>query len=168
MLWRLRPLFPSAPPRSRMESETERSSRRSTQGEWHKPVIATASEQPLELRTAEDAASLFAPCFANSGRETWLVAYLDRDSHLLALLEAKDGEELELPLRSIIADALRLDAAGLILGHGRPSGDPEPSEADRAATARLAQVAAWLEIRLHDHLIFAAGEWRSIRAMGLL
>jgi DNA repair protein RadC len=132
--------------------------------------MAKASEQQTVLRTLDDAISLFAPRFANLDRETLLVAYLDSDSRLLALVEAGDGgiSRAELTLRAIIADALALDAAGLILAHCHPSGDPEPSKADRACTARLAQVAAWLEIRLLDHLIFAGNEWRSFRAMGLL
>ena len=132
--------------------------------------MARASEPPPALRTAEDAVALFAPLFADLRREKLLVAHLDLDSRLLALVEAGDGgtTEVELPLRAIIADALRLDSAGLILAHCHPSGDPEPSEADRSSTARLAQIASWLDIRLHDHFIFAAGEWRSLRAMGLL
>jgi DNA repair protein RadC len=122
------------------------------------------------LRAAEDAVALFAPFFAGLRREKLLVAHLDPDSRLIALVEAGDGgtAEVELPLRAIIAEALRLDSAGLILAHCHPSGDPEPSEADRSSTARLAQVASWLDIRLHDHLIFAGAEWRSFRAMGLL
>jgi len=132
--------------------------------------MASASEQPPVVRTAEDAARLFAPLFADLRREKLLVAHLDTDSRLLALVEAGDGaaSRVELPLRAIIADALRLGSAGIILAHCHPSGDPEPSEADRASTARLSQVAAWLEISLHDHLIFAGEEWRSFRAMGLL
>jgi DNA repair protein RadC len=132
--------------------------------------MASASQQPTILRTAEQAASLFAPLFGDLRHQKCLVAHLDPQSRLLALVEAAEGgeSEAENPLRAIIADALRLDSAGLILAHCRPGGDPEPSEADRASTARLAQVAAWLEIRLVDHLIFAGGEWRSFRAMGLL
>ncbi len=132
--------------------------------------MARAFQQPAVLGGAEQAAALFEPLFGDCRRETWLVAHLDGQSRLLASLEAGEGGEPEgqLPLRAIIADALRLDSAGLILGHCRPGGDPEPSEADRAATARLALAAARLEIRLLDHLIFAGGEWRSFRAMGLL
>ena len=73
-----------------------------------------------------------------------------------------------LPIRAIVADALRLDSAGLILAHCHPSGDPEPSAADIAATRRLSEMGAQLGLSLHDHLIFAGGECRSFRALGLL
>jgi DNA repair protein RadC len=131
--------------------------------------MATLSSQPF-VRTAEDAAALLGPRLAGGTRERLLVAHLDGDSRLLDLIEAEEGgdSDVEIPLRVIVADALRLGSVGLVVGHCHPSGNPEPSEADRAGTARLALVASWLDIRLHDHLVFAGGEWRSFRMMGLL
>ena len=57
---------------------------------------------------------------------------------------------------------------GWSIAHNHPSGDPSPSRADIEATRRLAEAAAALGIRLHDHLIFAGGDCRSFRALGLL
>lgn len=54
------------------------------------------------------------------------------------------------------------------LVHNHPSGDPTPSAADCRVTARLAEVAGALDIALHDHLVFAGGDCRSFRALGLL
>ena len=71
-------------------------------------------------------------------------------------------------MRAIFAAGLRHGAEGLVIAHNHPSGDPEPSRADIEATRRLADVAAALGIRLHDHLIFAGGECRSFRELGLL
>jgi DNA repair protein RadC len=136
---------------------------------WHKRAMATQDE-PAAIRTAEDAAALFGPRLASGTRERLLVAHLDGESRLLELVEADEGGDVDvaLPLRAIVADALRLGSAGLVLGHSHPSGNPEPSEADLEATRRLAQILAWLDIRLHDHLIFACREWRSLRMLGLL
>jgi DNA repair protein RadC len=126
--------------------------------------------EPALLRNAEDAIALFAPLLAGCAKEKLLVAHLDSESRLLALVEAEEGgdAEVDIPLRAIVADALRLGSAGLVVAHCHPSGDPTPSEADLAATSRLAQIAAWLDIRLHDHLIFAGKGWRSFRALELL
>jgi DNA repair protein RadC len=122
------------------------------------------------LRTARDAARLFAPRLAGRERETLLVAHLGEDRRLLRLSEEAIGEagHVAIPVRAIIADAMRLDSAGLILAHCHPSGDPEPSEADLAATRKLREMGAELGLALHDHLIFAGGECRSLRALGLL
>jgi len=74
-----------------------------------------------------------------------------------------------MPIRAIIEDAFRLGTVGLIVAHNHPSGNPNPSEADLAATKELAATAGSLGIQLHDHLIFGAGgDCRSFRALGLL
>ena len=69
-------------------------------------------------------------------------------------------------MREIFRAALNHGAAGLVIAHNHPSGDPRPSPADVAATRRLAETAAALDIVVHDHLIFAGGECRSFRELG--
>jgi DNA repair protein RadC len=55
--------------------------------------------------------------------------------------------------REIVKQALGCDAAAVILGHNHPSGDCEPSEADRNITAKIAKALALVDIRLLDHLV---------------
>lgn len=97
------------------------------------------------------------------------IAYL-QDGQRLAefILVAGSPETVELPLRRIFADALRLDAVGLILAHNHPSGDPQPSREDVEATRILAATGDRLGIRLIDHLIFAGARTCSLRGLGLL
>jgi len=85
------------------------------------------------------------------------------DAHPVA-----EVDEIVLPMAAIFKAALNHGAAGLIVAHNHPSGDPTPSRADIAATRRLAETAANLGLVLHDHLIFAGGECRSFRELGLL
>lgn len=59
--------------------------------------------------------------------------------------------------RTIFRDALALGAAGFILAHNHPSGDPAPSQEDRAVTSRIAYGAALLGMPLLDHIIIGAG-----------
>lgn len=129
-----------------------------------------AAAAPRIVRTARDAACLFEPRLAGRRREALLVAHLAGDRRLLRLTEEGRGEtgQIALPVRSIIADAMRLESAGLILAHCHPSGEPEPSHADIVATRKLRELGAALGLTLHDHLIFAGGECRSFRALGLL
>ena len=122
------------------------------------------------IGTAREAADLFAPLFAEADREMVAVLHLNGGRRLLALdrQDVAQEAEAELPLRSIIARALELDSRSLIVAHNHPSGDCRPSPADIAATRRLAETAASLNIRLHDHLIFAGADCRSFRELGLL
>ena len=122
------------------------------------------------IRTASDAADLLAPLFAAAEGERIAIVHLDSGRRLLALTFEEQGgtDEVQLPVRSIVATALRLGSSAIIVGHNHPSGDPSPSEADREATRGLADAAAAVGIRLFDHLVFAGGECRSFRALGLL
>lgn len=124
----------------------------------------------MVVATARDAAELLAPLFADTDGEKLAVLHLDAGRRVLALdAHAVAGaDEIVLPMRAIFAAALAHDAAGMIVAHNHPSGNPQPSRADKAATRRLAETAAALDITLHDHLIFAGGDWASFRQLNLL
>ena len=97
------------------------------------------------------------------------VLYLDGDRRLIDVVELSgEGDDGGLPVRAIVADAVRLGAEAIVLGSMHADGDPAPGEADRAAARMLADSARTLGIRLFDHLIFAGGEVRSFRELGLL
>jgi DNA repair protein RadC len=122
------------------------------------------------IGTARDAADLLEPVFASASRERLAVLHLDGERRMLALDEAPVDkvDSVGLPVRAIIAKALDLGASGVVIAHNHPSGDPRPSQSDIAATRRLADTAAGVGIRLHDHLIFAGRSCRSFRQLGLL
>jgi DNA repair protein RadC len=75
---------------------------------------------------------------------------------------------LAIRMRALLGDALRHDAAGIILAHSHPSGHCRPSGCDIATTRRLADIARALDITLIDHLIFTTDAVYSMRAGGLL
>ena len=131
--------------------------------------MASAPNQFQIIANAREMADLLLPMFAGAKEERVLVAHL-RGDRLIKLAAGEKGgfEEVELPMRAIIADALRLDADAMIVAHNHPSGDPTPSEGDRTATRLLAMTADALGIRLVDHLIWGGGRWSSFRALGLL
>ena len=132
-------------------------------------AMLSANQDRPAVRTARDAAELLAPLVAGAATERVAVAYFDGERRLVALRHA-DGRmagEVGLPVRAILAEALDVGAAGLVVAHNHPSGDPTPSDADRAATRLLSDTARQLGIALHDHLIFGR-ECRSMRALGLI
>lgn len=75
---------------------------------------------------------------------------------------------LQLRMRGLFGEALRLRATGIILAHNHPSGQCQPSGCDIDATRRLQGIARALDIVLIDHLIFTAEAVYSMRAGGML
>lgn len=70
--------------------------------------------------------------------------------------------------REVYLPALRARAYGVVLVHNHPSGDPEPSVGDVAATRQLLAAGKALGIRLLDHLVIGAEGFVSLAARGLL
>lgn len=102
--------------------------------------------------------------------EQFRVFYLDRKNVLIADEEQARGTVDHVPVypREVMKRALELNASALILVHNHPSGDPTPSEADVAMTAKIQNAAAALGLVLHDHLIVGKSRELSFRAEGYL
>jgi DNA repair protein RadC len=70
--------------------------------------------------------------------------------------------------REILKRALLANAAGVILYHNHPSGDPSPSREDREFTRRLAAAAESVGLRLLDHIVVGREGCVSFREAGLM
>ena len=55
--------------------------------------------------------------------------------------------------REVVKEALKRNAAAVILVHPHPSGVAEPSEADELITHRLQDALRLVEVRVLDHLL---------------
>ena len=63
--------------------------------------------------------------------------------------------------REVFRLAVIEGAAGVILVHNHPSGDPTPSAEDRAVPRQLTEAGRALGIPVLDHVVVGDGEWRS-------
>jgi DNA repair protein RadC len=70
--------------------------------------------------------------------------------------------------REILKRALLASAAGVIVYHNHPSGDPSPSREDREFTRRLASASDVVGLRLLDHVVVGREGCVSFREAGLL
>ncbi len=69
--------------------------------------------------------------------------------------------------REVVRRALDLGAAGVILVHNHPSGDPTPSAMDIKLTKDIIAAAQPLGITIHDHLIITRNNICSLKSLGL-
>jgi DNA repair protein RadC len=127
------------------------------------------AETPVALTGVKASRSFFAPCFAGSATERLWVAHVDQEARCIHLA-SYDGalEGVDLPVRDIIGDAIRLDSAGIVLAHNHLGGDTAPTRGDQNATRALEIAAEAIDLALLDHLIFAGESCSSFRRMGLL
>ena len=68
--------------------------------------------------------------------------------------------------REVFAEALRRNAAAVILLHNHPSGDPTPSREDVLATRRVIDAGKIIGIELLDHIIIGDNCFISLRDKG--
>jgi DNA repair protein RadC len=70
--------------------------------------------------------------------------------------------------REVFRAAIAEAAAGIILVHNHPSGDPTPSPEDRAVTRQLVAAGQLLDLPVYDHVIIAGDRFTSFATAGLL
>ena len=70
--------------------------------------------------------------------------------------------------REDVIEALKHQAAAVILAHNHPSGVAEPSQADELITKRLRDALSLVDIRVLDHIIVANNSTVSFAERGIL
>lgn len=132
-----------------------------------------AGRRLREGTTFRDPADVFAhfhPRLRDASQERFAIVLLD-GRHRVLREEVISLGTLTASLvhpREVFRPALRACAAGLILVHNHPSGDPSPSAEDREVTERLAAAGELLGVRVLDHVIVAERGYCSLREEGLL
>jgi DNA repair protein RadC len=102
--------------------------------------------------------------------EMFCCLYLDRRHRLIAFEELFRGtiDTTTVHSREVVRHALNHNAQGIIFAHNHPSGEPEPSLADRLLTRRLKDVLSQVGVRVIDHIIVGVGYCFSFADRGLL
>jgi DNA repair protein RadC len=107
---------------------------------------------------------------ANAQDERVRVLFLNSRKRLIRDEEVFRGTVDQAPfyVREVARLSLEAGASGVIVVHNHPSGDVQPSRADRSMTRELVVALQALNIRLVDHVIVGLQGTASFRAMGLL
>jgi DNA repair protein RadC len=102
-------------------------------------------------------------------REELRVVLLDTKNHVLRVSTVYQGNVSASLVRvgELFRDAVRLNAAGVILVHNHPSGDPTPSPDDLHLTAEALAAGRLLDIQLLDHLVIGHDAYVSLRDRGI-
>ncbi|MCU6244212.1 RadC family protein [Enterobacter asburiae] len=103
-------------------------------------------------------------------REALSVLWLDNQHRLIAhdTLFLGTINTITVHPREVVKAGLKHNAAACVLAHNHPSGEAEPSKADRLITERLKQALELVDIRLLDHLVVGGMETISFAERGWL
>lgn len=105
---------------------------------------------------------------ASEEREIFIVIFLDNQNRVIHYSRMFAGTlaQVEVHPREIVREAMRLNAAALIVAHNHPSGKAQPSKADRLLTERIVKCCQLMDIRVLDHLVIGHGETVSFAELG--
>ena len=124
----------------------------------------------VRIREPEDVARLFQSRLRDLQVEEFHLLALDSQSQVLREVLVTRGllnSSLVHP-REVFRAAIAEAAAGIIVVHNHPSGDPTPSAEDRAVTQQLLAAGRLLDLPLYDHVIIAGDRFVSFATAGLL
>ncbi len=127
--------------------------------------------QQNKLAALNNPAKVFQQAYGikDKKQEFCLAFYIDGSQHLLKKKTLAIGSLNQnfLEFRELLKPALILPAAGFILVHNHPSGNPQPSTQDIAVTKQVAQGANLVGVNLVDHVIVTSRSYFSLKKAGL-
>ncbi len=118
----------------------------------------------------DDVVRHYGPLLRDLQQEVFRVLLLDSANHLVRDVVISTGIlncSLVHP-REVFRPAILEPAAGIILLHNHPSGNPEPSPEDQQVTRQLAETGKIMGIPVHDHIIVAREKYCSFAERGIL
>ena len=118
----------------------------------------------------EDAGNFLRMRLGALGHEEFHIIWLDTRHQIIEcqrlFIGTLDGASVH--PREVVRAALAINAGAAILAHNHPSGNSEPSTADRSITQELIVALRLVGVRVLDHLVIGAGSVVSMAARGLL
>jgi len=126
-------------------------------------MLAEPDRPHPQFRSSADVWHWFSPRRAGRRREIFEIALLNSTHRMIGRKVITVGT-LNLALvhpRDVFREAIAEDAAGVVLIHNHPGGDPDPSDEDVALTRQLVRAGEAVGIPVLDHVILGAGRWFS-------
>jgi hypothetical protein len=132
--------------------------------DWLVPTGASPT-----FREPADIAAYLGPEMRHLPQEQLRVVLLDRRGRLIDTPLIYQGGQTETAVRlaDCFRDAVRANAAAMILVHNHPSADPSPSADDVRLTYDAGYAGQLLGIDVLDHVIIASDGVTSLRAAGV-
>ena len=131
-------------------------------------AVATPEDRPT-IQSPEDAAGLLLYEMGALEQEHLRVLLLDTRNRLMRTVEVYRGSinASLVGVGVVRREAVRSNAAAVIVVHNHPSGDPTPSPEDVALTRAIVEAGNLLDIEVLDHLVIGKGRFVSLKSRKL-
>ncbi len=128
----------------------------------HRAVSEPVSN--LIVRRSSDIYRYLQPRFSGLLQEVFVVVALDARNAIVSDVEIARGwlTGVDVHPREVFRPLIRLAAAGAVVAHNHPSGDPTPSPDDVALTRRLRRAGDLMGIPVLDHVVIGAQGYASV------
>jgi DNA repair protein RadC len=133
-------------------------------------IAITAPDERPAINSPADAANLLMYQLAAVDQEYLYVILLDTRNRVIGPpLEVYHGSLNTSLIRigEVFREAIKANAAALIVAHNHPSGDPSPSPEDVAVTRSMVEAGRMLDIEVLDHLVIGHHRFVSLKERGL-
>jgi DNA repair protein RadC len=130
----------------------------------------TEANTRQKITSSKDAFQFFQTMLMDLPHEEFWVLILNRSNQVIDKVKISQGgvSGTVIDTRMILKSAIEKLGSGLILCHNHPSGNIQPSDADKRITEKIKSAANYMEINLLDHLVIADKKYFSFADEGLL
>lgn len=123
-----------------------------------------------QVKTPEDARSVLEEQLRSCPREELHMIMLDIRNRVIRTVRLSEGglSSAVIQPRDLFREAVKANAASIILVHNHPSGDPSPSQDDIDSSLRLMEMGGLMGIRVVDHLVISLSGYISMKQEGMI
>ncbi len=124
--------------------------------------------QTTKITNPKDVANILMDKMRFEKQEILQTIMLDNRNNIIKIKEIAKGtgNYVKASIKSILSEAIKIEAPKIILVHNHPGGDPTPSQKDIEFTRKVKQASEIMGIELIDHVIIGRVQYKSIFSQG--
>src|SRR5215210_1508660 len=128
-------------------------------------LLLAQPEERLQVRSPDDLAPILMLEMAPLDQETLRVVLLNAKNQVIKFNDVYRGSlnSSIVKIAEVFKEAVRVNAAAIIVAHNHPSGDPTPSTEDIKVTEQIVAAGKLMEIEVLVHLVIGERTFVSLR-----